>query len=276
MNGTKKTLRLDAILFASFLAMTGGASAQQSPVPTTPAKDAESCPELPVLQKKLDDMNGRLQDWPQLAHYRDANAAVQAPAADEVRVVFMGDSITDIWQNPSAGGFFPGKPYIDRGISGQTTPQMLLRFRLDVIDLQPRVVVILAGTNDIAGNTGPMTLEQIEGNLITMSELAHVHSIRVVLASLTPVSDVTSPDGKNLVQTVRRPPEKILALNEWIKKYAAEHGDVYLDYFRAMADEKGLLKPDLTNDGLHPNAAGYSVMAPLAEKAIHEALSEKP
>jgi lysophospholipase L1-like esterase len=276
MNGTKKTLRLVAILFASFLAITGGMSAQQSPMPTTPAKDAQSCAELPVLQKKLDDMNGRLQDWPQLARYRNANAAVQAPAADEVRVVFMGDSITDIWQNPSAGGFFPGKPYIDRGISGQTTPQMLLRFRLDVIELQPRVVVILAGTNDIAGNTGPMTLEQIEGNLATMSELARVHSIRVVLASLTPVSDVTAPDGKKLVQTVRRPPEKILALNEWIKKYAAEHGDVYLDYFPAMADEKGLLKPDLTYDGLHPNAAGYSVMAPLAEKAIHEALSEKP
>jgi lysophospholipase L1-like esterase len=276
MNGTKKTLRLVAILFASFLAMTGGVSAQQSPTPTTTAKDAQSSAELLVLQKKLDDMNGRLQDWPQLARYRDANAAVQAPAADEVRVVFMGDSITDIWQNPSAAGFFPGKPYIDRGISGQTTPQMLLRFRLDVIDLQPRVVVILAGTNDIAGNTGPMTLEQIEGNLATMSELAHVHSIRVVLASLTPVSDVTAPDGRKLVQTVRRPPETILALNEWIKKYAAGHGDVYLDYFQAMADEKGRLKPDLTYDGLHPNAAGYSVMAPLAEKAIHEALSEKP
>jgi lysophospholipase L1-like esterase len=272
----KTTLRLFAILFGSLFVMSNGARAQQPAALTAPATAPQTCAELPALQKKIDDMNGRLQDWPLLARYRDANATVKPPAADEARVVFMGDSITDIWQNPSAGGFFPGKPYFDRGISGQTTPQMLLRFRPDVIDLQPRVVVILAGTNDIAGNTGPMTLEQIEGNLANMSELAHVHGIRVVLASLTPVNDVTTPDGKKLVQTVRRPPEKILALNDWIKKYATEHGDVYLDYFPAMADEKGLLKPGLTNDGLHPNAAGYSVMSPLAEKAIQQALSQKP
>jgi len=191
-------------------------------------------------------------------------------------VVFMGDSITDSWQQPQFGGFFPGKPYIDRGISGQTTPQMLLRFRADVIALEPRAVVILAGTNDIAGNTGPLTLEETEGYLASMSELAHVHGIRVVLSSVTPVNDLTTPEGKKIVQTVKRAPEKILAANEWIKKYAADHGDVYLDYFAALTDEKGALNTALTYDGLHPNAAGYAVMAPLAEKAIQEAVSKKP
>jgi lysophospholipase L1-like esterase len=166
----------------------------------------------------------------------------------------MGDSITDGWSSPQFGGFFPGKPYINRGIGGQTTPQMLVRFRPDVIDLKPQAVVILAGTNDIAGNTGPMTLEQTEENFASMSELAHAHGIRVVLSSVMPVNDVTAPDGKRLVQTIERPPEKIVSLNAWIKSYAAEHGDVYFDYFAAMADANGLLKLDLTNDGLHPQA----------------------
>jgi lysophospholipase L1-like esterase len=153
---------------------------------------------------------------------------------------------------------------------------MLLRFRSDVIDLNPKIVVILAGTNDIAGNTGPMTLEQTEGNLATMCELAHVHGIRVVLSSVMPVNDVTAPDGKKLVQTVDRPPEKILALNAWIRSYAAEHGHIYLDYFSAMVDDNGHLRTDLTNDGLHPQAKGYAVMTPLAEKAIAEAFAQKP
>src|SRR5438067_9157695 len=163
----------------------------------------------------------RLNDWPQLARYRDANTKVVAPLKNEARVVFMGDSITDSWDDPKFGGFFPGKPYIDRGISGQTTPQMLIRFRADVIDLRPKVVVILAGTNDLAGNTGPMTLEEIEGNLASMSELARVNGIRVVLSSVLPVYDGgRAADGTPLVMTDRRPPEKILALNEWIKNYA--------------------------------------------------------
>jgi lysophospholipase L1-like esterase len=267
----KKALML--VIFASGL--TAETWAQQVPSPGTPRSATENCADLPSLQKKIDDMNNRLMDWPQLGRYREANKEVKAPAPGEARVVFMGDSITDIWQNPQAGGFFPGKPYIDRGIGGQTTPQMVLRFRPDVIALEPRVVVILAGTNDIAGNTGAMTLEETEGNLASMSELAHLHGIRVVLASLTPVSDVSTPDGQKIVQTIRRPPEKILALNEWIKKYSAEHGDVYLNYFPAMADEKGFFKSEQTFDGLHPNAAGYAVMAPLAEKAIQQALSEK-
>ena len=214
-----------------------------------------------------------LQDWPNLARYRDANAAVAAPAAGDSRVVFMGDSITDMWVLPQFGAFFPGKPYIDRGISGQTTPQMLIRFRLDVIALKPRVVVILAGTNDLAGNTGPMSLEEIEGNLASMSELARVNGIRVVLSSVLPVYDGgRAADGTPLVMTDRRPPEKILALNEWIKNYASHHSDIYLDYFSTMVDDHGFLKKDLSEDGLYPNKVGYAAMAPLAEKAIAEAL----
>ena len=253
-----------------------GARAQQAPTPEAARTAVANCPDVSALAKRVESMNQRLMDWPLLARYKDANTKVAAPTAGEQRVVFMGDSITDIWQQPEMGGFFPGKPYLDRGISGQTTPQMLLRFRPDVIGLQPQVVVILAGTNDIAGNTGPMTLEEIEGNLSSMSELAHVHKIRVVLSSVTPVADLTTPDGKSITQTLRRPPEKILALNEWIKKYAAEHDDVYLNYFPAMADEKGFFKKEMTNDGLHPNAAGYAVMEPLAEKAIQQAMAVKP
>jgi lysophospholipase L1-like esterase len=269
-------MKKSMLFLASMLGMVGGTRAQQSSGPDTAPKATASCADLPALEKKVDSMNSRLLDWPQLSRYRDANVTVAAPAKNESRVVFLGDSITDGWQQPKFGGFFPGKSYIDRGISGQTTPQMLLRFRPDVIALQPRVVVILAGTNDIAGNTGPMTLEETEGNLASMSELAHAHGIRLVLSSVTPVRDLDTADGKKIVQTERRPPEKILAVNEWIKKYAADHGDVYLDYFGAMADEKGFLKADLTYDGLHPNAAGYAVMAPLAEKAIAQALATKP
>ena len=184
----------------------------------------------------------------------------------------MGDSITDGWQQPRYGGFFPGKPYLDRGISGQTTPQMLLRFKPDVIDLKPKVVVILAGTNDIAGNTGPTTNEEIEGNLESMSQLAHANDIRVVLASVTPVSayHVASPNA--VPQTTRRPMARIIALNEWMKSYAAAHKDVYLDYFSAMTDQSGVMRAELTEDDLHPNAKGYAIMGPLAEAAIAQAL----
>jgi lysophospholipase L1-like esterase len=197
---------------------------------------------------------------------------VTPPAKNEERVVFMGDSITDGWDAPNSGGFFPGKPYINRGISGQTTPQMLIRFRPEVIAFKPKVVVILAGTNDIAGNTGPATLESIEDNLTSMAELARANGIRVVLASLLPVSDYEMRDGRQIVQTTRRPPEKIKALNAWMKDYAAKNHHVYLDYYSAMVDDKGFLKDELSNDGLHPNPQGYVVMNPLAEAAIHDAL----
>jgi lysophospholipase L1-like esterase len=208
-----------------------------------------------------------MNDFGELGRYRDADASLPPPAAGENRVVFMGDSITDIWHLSES---FPGKPYVDRGIGGQTTPQMLIRFRPDVIDLQPKVVVILAGTNDIAGNTGPMRLEDTEANLAAMSELAHAHGIRVVLASLTPINDYTPRAQMFFLQ---RSPMKILELNRWLKDYCAKNGYVYLDYFSAMVDDKGLLKHDLSEDGLHPNKAGYAVMAPLAEVAIKKALS---
>lgn len=232
-------------------------------------------PECGELKTRLDRAETKLNDWPALARYREDNVKTVAPLKNEKRVVFMGDSITDSWDSPNNGGFFPGKPYVNRGISGQTTPQMLIRFRRDVIELKPKVVVILAGTNDIAGNTGPMTLEAIEDNLTSMAELATANGIRVVFASLLPVSDYEMRDGKPIVQTVRRPPEKILALNKWMKEFAAVHRMTYLDYFSAMVDDKGFLKDELSNDGLHPNPQGYAVMNPLAEAAITASLKHR-
>ena len=229
-----------------------------------------NCADLPAISEKLMRVQG---DWAELAYYQQADAAVEAPAKNETRVVFLGDSITVQWVNPAMGGFFPGKPYIDRGISAQTTPQMLVRFRQDVIALAPKVVVILAGTNDIAGNTGPMTLEQIEGNLASMAELAQANKIRVVLASVLPVSNYGRDSlGNQMDMRIKRPPEKILGLNAWIKKTASDKNYVYLDYFAAMVDHQGQLQKDLSDDGLHPNAKGYAVMAPLAEQAIQRAL----
>ena len=237
--------------------------------PSQPPADA-SCPQMATALQAMMRNDTRLRDWAQLARYRDANRTLAGSAAAP-RVVFMGDSITDSWQQPQFGDFFANPRYIDRGISGQTTPQMLVRFRPDVIALDPQVVVILAGTNDIAGNTGPMTDEEIEGNLASMSELAHAHGIKVVLASITPTSAYhTSPAGTP--QTTVRPMARIRALNEWMQQYAAEHGDVYLDYFSAMLDDKGVMKEELTRDDLHPTAAGYAIMAPLAEAAIRRAL----
>jgi lysophospholipase L1-like esterase len=234
------------------------------------------CAELPVMTERLAKADKILHDWPNVARYAEANAALAAPAKFELRVVFMGDSITDAWVSPQYGGFFPGKAYVDRGISGQTTPQMLIRFRPDVIALQPKVVVILAGTNDIAGNTGPMTVGEIEGNLASMAELARTNKIRVVLASVLPVSNYGHDrQGNPQDMRINRPPEKILELNTWIRKYAAENGHAYLDYFSAMVDEQGLLQRDLSEDGLHPNAKGYAIMSPLAEQAIRVAIKKR-
>lgn len=227
------------------------------------------CPQLARAITAVVRNDARLRDWAELARYRDANKQLPPPSA-ESRVVFMGDSITDIWQQPQFG-FFQGKPYVDRGISGQTTPQMLVRFRPDVIDLQPKAVVILAGTNDIAGNTGPMTNEEIEANLQSMGELADTHQIKVVVASILPTSNYHVQPGAG-PQTTVRPMDRIKALNEWIKTYAAAHGYVYLDYFSAMVDDKGLFRAELSEDDLHPNAKGYAIMAPLAEAAIQKAL----
>lgn len=205
------------------------------------------------------------QDWAALEHFKADNAAL-APASDnEERVVFMGNSITIGWLNTQAD-FFKGKPYINRGISGQTTSQMLLRFRQDVIDLKPKVVIILAGTNDIAGNTGPMTLNQIMDNLKSMAEIAKANNISVILCSVLPAEDYPWRPGL-------KPNEKIPALNKLIAQYCSTNDVFYLDYFSAMTNAKNGLDKDLAHDGVHPTKKGYEMMAPMAEAAIAEVLS---
>jgi lysophospholipase L1-like esterase len=204
-----------------------------------------------------------LIDWAGLTRYGSEDAEIRAPKPGEDRVVFLGDQITDKWTP-----FFPGKPYLNRGIANQTSPQMLVRFRQDVISLKPKVVVIEAGTNDLASVTGPSTEGMIAENFMSMVELAKVNGIRVVLASVTPVCDCFTN------QTALRPQGKIISLNGWIKGYAASSGSVYLNYYASLADGRNF-KKDLTSDGLVPNEAGYNVMTPLAEKAIAEALGRK-
>ena len=255
---------ISTILTMLFL---GIVAAAQTPTPTpVPGSLAD-------VQNRLTRAETRLKDWPQLGRYRDANTKISPPAKGEDRVVFMGDSITDGWK---LAEYFPGKAYINRGISGQTTPQMLIRFRPDVVLLKPRVVVILAGTNDLAGNTGPMALDQVEDNLQSMAELAHANGIRIVFSSVLPINDYgKNAQGAPIIRSKERDPDKIKALNEWIKKYAADHKEIYLDYFTAVDDDKGFMKAELTRDGLHPNADGYKVMAPLANEAIRRALKKK-
>jgi lysophospholipase L1-like esterase len=250
--------------------LAAAALTAQVPAPQAPPRDL-TCPEMATALGAVVRNDVRLRDWAQLGRYREANRSLAAPPASASRVVFMGDSITDNWQQERFGGFFPGKPYVDRGISGQTTPQMLIRFRPDVIDLQPKVVVILAGTNDIAGNTGPMTDEEIEGNLQSMAELARANRIKVVFSSITPTAAYHVREGA-APQSTLRPMDRIKAINAWMKHYADTHGAVYLDYFTPMLDESGVMKAELTADDLHPNTAGYAIMAPLAEAAIQKAL----
>jgi lysophospholipase L1-like esterase len=222
---------------------------------------------LLLFSVMIPEVYSQNEDWASLQRYREENVRLGNPSPGESRVVFFGNSITEAWSR-YCPEFFAGKHYINRGISAQTTPQMLVRFRQDVIDLKPAVVVILAGTNDIAGNTGPSTLEMIEGNLVSMAELAKANGIRVVLSSVLPAFDYPWKPGKN-------PAEKIPALNEMIRRYAEKSGIIYLDYFSAMADERKGMKDNLTYDGIHPNEAGYRVMAPLAEAAVAEALAQK-
>jgi lysophospholipase L1-like esterase len=207
------------------------------------------------------------QDWANTDRFKNENAKLGLPASGENRIVFMGNSITEGWGN-ICPEFFKNGPYINRGISGQTTPQMLVRFRPDVINLKPAVIVILAGTNDIAGNTGPSTLEMIMDNLISMTELAKVNHIKVVLCSVLPVYDYPWKPGL-------APAEKIVSLNEMIKKYADDNGIIYLDYFSSMVDERKGLKKEYSNDGVHPTEAGYKIMEPLVEAAIKKALAQK-
>ena len=262
--------RSAALLIAPLL--IASLSGQQPAPPASSAPPLPTGPEIALAIKSLLANDARLRDWAQLGRYREQNRTLGKPAAGEGRVVFMGDSITDAWPQERFGDFFAKhKSYVGRGISGQTTPQMLIRFRPDVIDLNPRAVVILAGTNDIAGNTGPMSNEDIQGNIMSMAELARAHKIKVILSSILPTSNYhVGPSG--VPQTQTRPMERIRAINDWMKKYAAAEGHIYLDYFSAMLDQSGLLRTELSGDDLHPNAQGYAIMGPLADAAIKLAL----
>jgi lysophospholipase L1-like esterase len=226
---------------------------------------AASVSELVLSAAQIAKMQARLADWPQLEHYRAANAVLAPPAAGEKRVVFYGASMTEGW-GKYGSTFFPGKPYVNRGVSGQTTAQMVVRFRQDVIDLHPAAVLILAGTNDVAGNMGPTTPEMTEENWTSMAELAKVNGIRVIFAGITPTTDFPWRRGLH-------PAEKIRALNAWLKDYCAAHSLTYLDYYSALVNAEGGMKAELTIDGVHANVKGYEVMAPLAQAAIDEALA---
>lgn len=251
---------ISQVLFATLLSLSTLAQQRAPSMPSTGFAGLD--------QYRASRISIYTDDFGQLARYREADAALVPPAAGERRVVFLGDSITDYWK---LADYFPGKPYINRGIDGQTTPQMVVRFRQDVIDLHPKVVVMLAGTNDIAGVTGPTSNDDIEANYASMAELARAHGIRVVFASVLPVHNYTHGAEESFAL---RPRDRILALNEWLKDYCANNGLVYLDYFNALVDERGMLKRALAEDGLHPTDAAYKIMAPLAEKAIEKSLVE--
>ncbi len=265
-------LRIAAAAFAVTLISTNGgaggwSAAAQEPgnLPETkapaPAHSPSGHPDNEYWRKHDQQM---LTDFPNLARFKDDNAKLGPPAPGEQRVVFMGDSITEGWHLDQS---FPGKPYVNRGISGQTTPQMVLRFRQDVIHLQPKMVVILAGTNDIAGNTGPMTPEQIEDNIASMADLANANGIKVVLCSILPAYDYPWEPGLT-------PAPKIMLINAWVRSYAVAKGYIFVDYHSAMKDERNGLPANLSKDGVHPLPAGYAVMAPLAEAAIEKALAQ--
>ncbi|RXS93500.1 capsular biosynthesis protein [Silvibacterium dinghuense] len=233
--------------------------------PQAPAASAASTVTLPA--QEVDRMRHQLADWANLGRYHDDNASLAPPAPGEQRVVFMGDSITDNWGR-LAGKFFPGKPYVNRGISGQTTPQMLVRFRQDVVALHPAAVLILAGINDIAGNTGPETMTDIENNFRSMVDIAKREHIRVILASTLPASVVPWRPGV-------KPADQVRELDAWLAQYAEQEHLVFCNYYPAMEDGQGGMRPELAIDkAVHPNDAGYAVMAPIAEAAIAKSLAE--
>ena len=225
----------------------------------------------------------QLQDWNQLGRYHQANEQLKQQPVPSGRVVFIGDSITDGWNLPES---FPGKPYVNRGISGQVTAQMLVRMYPDVINLKPAAVVLLAGTNDIARNNGPVTLAMIEEDIMAMTELAQLHGIKVLLSSVMPISDYpylrqqsappapVAPGGRGAPprqkMTEGRPPSDILKLNAWMKDYAAKMNATYVDYFSAMVDDRGWLKDGISADGLHPNADGYKIMTDVLAAALQK------
>jgi lysophospholipase L1-like esterase len=267
---------------AAFLLIPGAASAQL-------AEEFNAPPSSCCLAGAAKTLADQLQDWNQLGRYYAANRELKKQPVDPKRVVFMGDSITDGWRLDE---YFAAQPYVNRGISGQTTAQMLVRMYPDVIDLKPAAMVVLAGTNDIARNNGPQTFEMIQENIMAMTELAQRHGIKVLLCSVLPVSDypyLAQQAGRGVVpatpagvrggraivrqrMTIGRPPEDILKLNAWMKSYAAQVNGVYVDYFSALVDDKGWLKDGLANDGLHPTADGYKIMAPIVSAAIERAL----
>ena len=222
----------------------------------------------PPDAQQVQRMQAQLTDWQDLNRYREEDLALPPAVNGEQRVVFLGDSITDGWgRTPGTGSFFPGKPYVNRGISGQTTPQMLLRFQQDVVRLHPAAVVILAGTNDIAGNTGPSTQQMIEDNFTSMAGLAKQNGIKLVLASITPAY---AYPWKPAIHPV----EQIRAMNTWLRDFCSSNGYVYLDYYSSMTDAKGAMLSGFSFDGVHPTEKGYAVMAPLAERAIAQALGK--
>ena len=249
---------------AAGVAAVALAACTAGPAPAPTVSAPPDSVEVRLAERRRVARERLLEDWGGLSRYRAANDRLAPAASGENRVVYIGDSITESWA-AYFPALFPGKPYIARGISGQTTPQILVRFRQDVVALQPRVVVIMAGTNDIAGNTGPSTLEMIQDNLSSMAEISRANGIRVVLSSVLPAYDYPWKRGLE-------PAPKIAALNSWIRSYAEATGAVYLDYHSAMVDPRGGLRAELTRDGVHPNAAGYAVMAPLAEAAVARAL----
>jgi len=220
----------------------------------------------PGVEEQLAELQKRMQDWAQLGYYRDRDSALPPPAAGQQRVVFLGDSITAIWGDPG-NKFFPGKPYVNRGINGQTTAQMVLRFHQDVVDLHPKAVVIVGGTNDIAGNAGAMTPEETLDDFRAMVEMARENGIKVVIGSVPPAKAFFW--NKSI-----EPAPKIKSLNEGLEAWCRRRGIVWVDYYSALADEKGGMKPGLSLDGVHPTPAGFAVMAPLAEAGIEKALGK--
>ncbi len=260
MGEVRRMKMLACALMLTWTAAAGvGVACAQNATPVSAPKQAGAPKQTGAMQKQA-------MDWADMGRYRAEDAELPPPAAGKRRVVFYGDSITDAWgRRPDTGTFFPGKPYVNRGISGQTTPQMLVRFEQDVVRLRPAAVVILAGTNDVAGNTGPETPEMIEDNFRAMTAIAKANGIRVVLASILPVYAYPWKPGVE-------PAEEIRALNGWMKDFCAKEGLVYLDYYSALTDARGGMREGTSFDGVHPNATGYAVMGPLAEKAIDEAL----
>lgn len=263
-------MRNVALVSATTLLVSAALVAQAAAAPTEAPKPIDAVlvkdpstltpNEIAGLQKKL-------ADYANLARYASANAAL--PPAPKDRVVFYGDSITDAWGNGAANKstFFPDKPYLDRGISGQTTPQMLVRFQQDVVALKPAAVLILAGTNDIAGNTGIESLEHIQDNFRSMAAIADANHIKVILASVLPVDDY--PWRRGL-----QPAEKIRTMNTWLQQFCKDHGYTYLDYYSALTSPTGGMKPDLAKDGVHPTPAGYAIMQPLAQAAIDKTIGK--